>query len=319
MRRALLALLLLAIAPTAWAQPWPDRPVRLIVPSSAGDAGDLVARLFGQRLGERLGQPFVVENRPGAGGRVGVETAVRAPADGSAFLLGNAGSNAINAALYADLPFDLERDLAPVSLLVSAPNVLVVNPRVPARTLPELIAWIRAQPRGVDYASGGNGSSAHLNMEMLRARLGDLPTTHIPYRGSSPALTDLVAGNPPVMFVNLPPAAALIERGQLRLLAVTTAERWPALPEVPTVAETVPGFESTAWFGLLAPASTPRSILARLHATLTAIAAEPAVQDRVRQIGGAVAAGTPEQFASVIRADIAKWREVVRVSGARPD
>jgi tripartite-type tricarboxylate transporter receptor subunit TctC len=291
---------------------YPTRPVRVIVPSAPGDGGDSIARLFAHHYERLLGQGFIVENRTGAGGRIGTEAAVRAPADGYTLVMGNAGSHGINAALYRTLPYDIARDFAPISLLVEAPNVLVVNrAKLPVRDVAALIALAKEKPGTHDYASGGPGTSAHLTMELFKSLAG-VDLQHVPFRGAGPALQALVSGEPPVMFVNLPPAMAFIRRGELYALAVTSAERTPDLPDVPTVAENgLPGFETIAWFGLLAPAGTPRPVIERLHAASVEIAAMPDVVEKVRLIGGFPRASTPEQFRARIESDIAKWRRLV--------
>lgn len=312
-RRSLAAAAIAALAVPARAQaPYPSRPVRIIVPSAPGDGGDSVARLYAHHLEQKLGQVFVVENRTGAGGRIGTEAAVRAAPDGYTLVMGNAGSHGINAALYRTLPYDIARDFAPVSLLVEAPNVLVVNrARLPVKDVAELVALARARPGGLDDASGGPGTSAHLTMELFKSLAG-VDLVHVPFRGAGPALQALVSGEPPVMFVNLPPAMTFIRRGELTALAVTSLERTPDLPEVPTVAESgLPGFETIAWFGLLAPAGTPRPVIETLHRACVEISAIPDVVEKVRLIGGFPRASTPDAFRERIVADIAKWRRLV--------
>jgi tripartite-type tricarboxylate transporter receptor subunit TctC len=291
---------------------YPSRSVRVIVPSAPGDGGDSVARLYAHHLERRFGQGFVVENRTGAGGRIGTEAAVRAPNDGYTLVMGNAGSHGINAALYRALPYDIARDFQPISLLVEAPNVLVINrAKLPVKDVAELITLAKSRPGAIDYASGGPGTSAHLTMELFKSMAG-VDLQHVPFRGAGPGLQALVSGEPPVMFVNLPPAMAFIRRGELQALAVTSAARTPDLPDVPTVAESgLPGFETIAWFGLLAPAGTPRPIVDALHAALVEISAIPDVVEKVRLIGGFPRATTPEAFGERIVADIAKWRRLV--------
>lgn len=311
-RRSVLAATGAALAMPALGQAYPTRPVRVIVPSAPGDGGDSVARLYAHYLERKFGQGFIVENRTGAGGRIGTEAAVRAPNDGYTLVMGNAGSHGINAALYRNLPYDIARDFAPISLLVEAPNVLVVNKtKLPMKDVAELIALAKAKPGELNYASGGPGTSAHLTMELFKSLAG-VDLQHVPFRGAGPGLQALVSGEPPVMFVNLPPAMAFIRRGDLHALAVTSAERTPDLPDVPTVAESgLPGFETIAWFGLLAPAGTPRPVIDTLHAACVEISAIPDVVEKVRLIGGFTRASTPEQFHERIRADIAKWQRLV--------
>lgn len=312
-RRTLCALALASLAAPSRAQAsYPTRTVRVIVPSAPGDGGDSIARLYAHHLERRLGQSFVVENRTGAGGRIGTEVAVRAAPDGYTPVMGNAGSHGINAALYRSLPYDIARDVAPISLLVEAPNVPVVNrAKLPVKDVAELIACAQRRPGEIAYASGGPGTSAHLTTELFKSLAG-VDLQHVPFRGAGPALQALVSGEPPVMFVNLPPAMAFIRRGELAALAVTSLERTPDLPDVPTVAESgLPGFEMIAWFGLLAPAGTPRPVIETLHRACVEISALPDVIEKIRLIGGFPRASTPEAFRDRIVADIAKWRRLV--------
>lgn len=317
MGAALSALLLLGAANTA-AQPFPSKPVKVIVPSTPGDGSDILARSIAQKLTERWGQPVVVENRPGAGGVVGTEAAAKSPADGYTVIMGNAGSHAINQALYPKLNYDVVRDFAPVTLVASSPNVFVVNPSVPAKTVAEFIALARKEPGKYSFASGGNGSSAHLNGEMLKAFAG-IEMTHVPYKGSSPAITDLIAGQVQLMIGNLPPVLPHIKSGKVRALGVTTATRFAATPDLPPIADTVNGYESLAWFGLFAPAATPRDIVAKWHDEVVAILALADIRERVAQMGFEVVGNTPEAYAALIRNDIAKWQRVVKTSGAKAD
>ena len=300
------------------AEPFPSKPVRIIVPSTPGDGSDILARSIGQKLTERWGQPVVVENRPGAGGVIGTEAAAKSPADGYTVIMGNAGSHAINQALYPKLSYDVVRDFAPITLVASAPNVFVVNPLVPAKTVAEFIALARKEPGKYSFASGGNGSSAHLNGEMLKALAG-IEMTHVPYKGSSPAITDVIAGQVQLMIGNLPPILPFIKSGKVRALGVTTTIRFAATPDVPPISETVSGYESLAWFGLFAPAATAKEILAKWHADVVAVLALPEIRERVAQLGFDVVGNTPEAFAALVRGDIAKWQKVVKASGAKAD
>ena len=310
----LAALMACAVA----AQPFPAKPVKIIVPSAPGDGSDILARAIAQKLTERWGQTVIVENRPGAGGVVGTEAAAKSPADGYTVIMGNAGSHAINQALYAKLPYDVVRDFAPITLVASAPNVFVVNPAVPANTVAEFLALAKKEPGKYAFASGGNGSSAHLNGEMLKAFAG-VELTHVPYKGASPAITDVIAGQVQLMIGNLPPILPHIKSGKLRALGVTTATRFAATPDLPPIAETVPGYESLAWFGLFAPAATPKELVNRWHADVVAVLALPDIRDRVVQLGFQAVGNTPEAYAALIRNDIAKWQRVVKVSGAKAD
>jgi tripartite-type tricarboxylate transporter receptor subunit TctC len=312
---ALLALIALATAAPCAAQDWPVRPVRIVVPSPPGDGSDLTARILAERLAQALGQPFVVDNRPGAGGVVGTESAARAAPDGHTLIMGNAGSHGINAAIYRRLPYDVERDFAPISLVFRSANVFLVNPQLPVRTVAELVAYARARNGELSYGSGGQGSSAHMTTELLRARTG-MQATHVPYRGASPALADLIGGRTQFMAVNLPPAVPFIRSGQLRAIAVTTRERSALLPDVPTVVESgVPEFETVAWFGLLAPAGTPAAILDRLQAEVARACADQDVRARIAAIGGEAVCGSRQALAEQIAGDVAKWRGLVASAG----
>ena len=311
--------LLFVLAPIGvGAQSFPSKPVKIIVPSTPGDGSDILARAIAQKLTERWGQPVLVENRPGAGGVVGTEAAARSPADGYTVIMGNAGSHAINQALYPKLSYDVVRDFAPITLVASAPNVFVVHPAVPARTVAEFIALAKKEPGKYSFASGGNGSSAHLNGEMLKSLAG-IDMTHVPYKGSSPAITDVISGQVQLMIGNLPPILPHIKSGKVRALGVTTTTRFAATPEVPPVSETVAGYESLAWFGLFAPVGTPKELLAKWHVDSVAVLALPDIRERVAQLGFDVVGNTPEAYAALIRNDIAKWQRVVKASGARAD
>ena len=311
--------LLFVLAPIGvGAQSFPSKPVKIIVPSTPGDGSDILARAIAQKLTERWGQPVLVENRPGAGGVVGTEAAARSPADGYTVIMGNAGSHAINQALYPKLSYDVVRDFAPITLVASAPNVFVVHPAVPAKTVAEFIALAKKEPGKYSFASGGNGSSAHLNGEMLKSLAG-IDMTHVPYKGSSPAITDVISGQVQLMIGNLPPILPHIKSGKVRALGVTTTTRFAATPEVPPVSETVAGYESLAWFGLFAPVGTPKELLAKWHADSVAVLALPDIRERVAQLGFDVVGNTPEAYAALIRNDIAKWQRVVKASGAKTD
>ncbi|MGG5812056.1 Bug family tripartite tricarboxylate transporter substrate binding protein [Falsiroseomonas sp. CW058] len=321
-RRRLIAGMAAASVPlTAHAQSWPARPVRLVVPDAPGSGNDTTARVFANHLEQALGQPVPVDNRAGAGGRIGVENAFRSPPDGTTLLLGNAGSNGINAALYRDLPYDLERDFVPISLLVTGPNVLAVNPRVfPVATVGELLAMIRAQPRGhFNYATAGAGSSAHFSAELFKAMTGtDL--VHVPFRGAAGMAQAAVSGDAPFLIANMVNVMPFIRRGELRLLAVTSLERWPDTPEVPTLHESgLPGFETIAWNGLFGPPGLPPAVVQRLLPELRRIGALPDVVDRIRLLGGRIVTSGPEVLAARVRADIAKWRDLAARAGIRID
>ena len=313
----LFTLTLSLLSAAAMAQAWPAKPVRVIVPSSPGDGADILARTMSQKLGEALGQAFVVDNRAGAGGVVGSELVARAHADGYTLIVAHAGSHAINAALYPKLSYDPVKDFVPIALFMTAPNILVVNNALPVKTVQEFVAYAKARPGQLNYASGGNGSSAHLTMELFKGITGTR-LEHVPYKGSSPAMTDIIAGQVPVMFVNLPPALPHLKSGKLRALAVTTLTRSAAVPEVPTVAESgLAGFETLAWFGMLAPAGTPRELVMRLNAEINKVAQTQEWKDKIAALGGDAVAGPPEVFARRIEGDIAKWKKVVSDAGIK--
>ena len=317
--RALLLAVLLACPLVASAQAWPARPVRIIVPSPPGDGSDAVARAVADKLTTALGQPFVVENKPGAGGVVGAEQVAHAPADGYTLIMGNAGSHGINAAVYTQLNYDVVRDFAPVTLIAQSPNVLVANADSKIRSVKDLIDTARASPGKLDFASGGQGSSAHMSMELFKY-LTHTDLNHIPYKGATPALTDIIAGTVPVGFFNLPPAMGHIKSGKVRALAVTTSKRWSALPDVPTVAEAgVPGFETVAWFGLLAPAGTPHDVIDRLAAEVQKIVKMPDVRARIEATGAQAVGSTPAEFAKRIHDDVDKWKRVAAAAKVQID
>ena len=311
-RRQLLAAAAACAATPAVAQaPWPTRPVRFILPDAAGAGNDTTARLIAPLLEAALGQPFVVDNRAGAGGRIGVEAAFRSAPDGYTFLLGNAGSNGINAAIYRDLPYDLATAFDPVALLVVGPNALIVNSRVlPVASVADLIARIRAQPGGLNYASAGVGSSAHMNMELFKNQAG-LDIVHVPYRGASALVQAVISGEAPLAFANLVNVMPQVRSGEVKLLAVTSLTRTPDLPDTPTVHESgLPNFESVAWNGILAPKGTPAPIRDRLHAELLKLRDNAALQERIRLIGGTLAVSTPAEFQGRIDRDIAQWKRL---------
>jgi tripartite-type tricarboxylate transporter receptor subunit TctC len=309
---------LLFAAGVAVAQGYPTKSIRLVAPSTPGDAPDVIARLVAERLSAVLGQQVVVENRPGAGGVVGSEIVAKAAPDGYTLIMGNAGSHGINAAVYSKLPYDILKDFAPVSQIAVAPNIFVVNPGLPVATIPEFIAYAKARPGQLSYASGGNGSSAHMSMELLKSMAG-IDVVHVPYKGSTPALTDLISGQVTVMSVNMPPAVPHVKAGKLRALAVTTRTRTPSMPDLPTVAEALPGYETVAWFGVLAPAGTPKDIVNRLSIELARIARAPDMRERLAAMGAEPVGGTPDEFGAVMARDIAKWTALAKSVGIRID
>ena len=302
---------------TGWTQTYPDKPVRLVVPYVAGGNLDVIGRLFAKAMADELGQPVVVDNRPGANGNTGTEQVVRSAPDGYTIAMVAAGTMTINPALYKTMPFDPERDLAPISLVASGPMVLEVNPSLPVKDFSELIAYAKANPGKLNFGSGGNGTLSHLSVEMLKAKTG-ANIVHIPYKGTALAVNDLVAGHIQGMFDTLSTAAPHIKEGTLRGIAVTSVGRSSALPNLPTIAEAgVPGYSADAWSGLVAPAGTPPAVIARLQGAIAKAAASDEIRKRLASVGSEAVGSTPEQFGAVIRADKVKWTEVIKVSGAR--
>jgi tripartite-type tricarboxylate transporter receptor subunit TctC len=308
-----------AIGLPARAQTWPSKPIILIVPFPPGGTSDTSARLVGQELSKQIGQPVVVENRPGANGNIGVQAAARAPADGHTIVLTGVGSNAINHGLYAKMPYDSRKDFAHITMIASGPNVLVVNAEFPAKTLKELVELVKANPGKYNYASNGNGSSGHVAMELFK-QTADLRIDHIPYKGGGPAMTDVIGGQVPIYFTNQDAAMPHIKSGKLRALAVTSLERNPLYPDVPTIAELgYPGFQAISWTGLSAPAKTPKDIVARLHAETIKALQVPAVKERLESNGFVIGGNSSEDYAAFISAEIDKWTAVVRTAGATVD
>ena len=321
-RRAMLGTTLLsALAPwaSARAQAWPSKPLRLVVGYAPGGTTDILARLVAPHMATALGQPVVVENRPGAGGNVGTAAVARADADGYSLVMGTGGTLTINPAIYAQMPFDPEKDLAPVSLIAAVQNVMVVNADLPVRSVPEFIAYAKQRPGRVFFASSSVGSASHVAGELLNILAG-VQMVHVPYRGSAPALADLVAGHGvQVTLDNLPAFIGAIQDGRLRALAVTGANRSPVLPDVPTMQEAgVRDFEVTTVFGLLTTGGTPAEIVARLHRETVAAVRRPEITQRIKDLGAEPVASSPEEFAAVIARDIAKWRDVVRRAAIQP-
>jgi tripartite-type tricarboxylate transporter receptor subunit TctC len=306
-----------AVSRVTWAQAYPSRPVRWILGFTSGGNTDIISRLLGQRLSEQLGQPFIIESRPGAGTNIATEAVVRAPADGHTLLFVSA-SNAINATLYDKLNFNFIRDIAPVASLVRAPNVMVVNPTVPAKTVPEFIAYAKANPGKINMASPGIGTTPHLAGELFKTMTG-VNIQHVPYRGAAPALTDLIAGQVQLYFVTTPASIDYIRTGKLRALAVTTATRSEALPDIPSVSEFVPGYEASAWWGVGAPKDTPADIVEKLNKEINAALADPKMKARLADLGCTVLAGSPGDFGKLIAEETEKWGKVVKFSGAKAD
>ena len=306
-----------AVARIAAAQTYPTRPVRLVVGFAAGQAIDILARLIAQSLSERFGQQFIVENRPGGGGNIATEAVVRAPPDGYT-LLAVGSNNMINATLYEKLNFDFIRDIALVASIYRVPQVMEVNPSFPAKTLPELIAYAKANPGKINFASAGNGSVAHVTAELFKMMAG-VNMQHVPYRGAAPALTDLLGGQVHLMFDNMPSSIEHIRAGRLRPLAVTATARLEGLPDVPTVADFLPGFETSAWAGIGAPKNTPAEIIGQLNRETNAALADPKLKTRVADLGGMVFPLSPAEYEKRVAEETEKWGKVVKFSGARPD
>lgn len=306
-----------AVSRIALAQAYPTRPVRIVVPATAGGGLDVLARLIGQRLSERLSQPFIIENRPGAGTILGTEAVVRAPADGHTLLMIGV-ANAINATLYDRLNFNFIRDIAPVAGLMRGPQIFVANPAVPAKTVPEFIAYAKANPRKLNFASPGNGTSFHVAGELFKMMAG-LDMIHVPYRGGGPAVADLIGGQVQVMFTGPADSVESIRAGKLRALAVTTATRWEMLPDIPTVSEFLPGFETSQWFGLGAPMNTPVEIVDKLNKEINAALADPKITARFADLGGTALPGSPADFEKLIAAETAKWGKVIKFANIKPE
>lgn len=301
----------------ALAQTYPTRPIRFIVGYAPGGTTDLLARLIAEPLSRRLGQQVLVENRPGAANNIGTDAVVRAESDGYTILLTNP-ANAINDSLYKKLSFNFQRDIAPVAGITRSPNIMEISPKLPVKTVAEFITYCKANPDKVNMASSGVGTSVHMSGELFKAMTG-VKMVHVPYRGAGPAITDLLAGNADVLFDNLPSSIGHVRSGSLRALAVTTAERSPTLPDISTVAETVPGYEASAWFGIGAPRKTPPELIARLNREVNEILVDPAMEKKLGDLGGAPLRLSPEAFGALIGEEVEKWRKVVAFSGATVD
>jgi tripartite-type tricarboxylate transporter receptor subunit TctC len=303
-----------AIVGGASAQAWPAKTVRVIVPYAAGGGADFVARVYARTLGEALGQQFVVDNRGGANGNIGAEMAAKSPPDGYTLLLSASSNLTVNPSIYRKMPFDALKDFAPVSQAATQPTILVIHPALPATTLKDFVALARSRPAQLNFGSAGTGSSAHLAAELFKV-VAKVDMVHVPYKGTGPATADLLAGQIPLMFNNLPPSMPLIRAGRLRALAVTSLARSPAAPDVPTMAENgYPDVEVSVWNAFLAPAGTPAAIVQRLNAEIVKAARGPEVKDRLAAEGTEAVAGTPEQLTALLRTDTAKWAKVVRIA-----
>jgi tripartite-type tricarboxylate transporter receptor subunit TctC len=318
LRAVLAPLAALLVAGPALGQPFPNKPLRWIVPSAPGDGSDITGRILAERVSRELGQQVLIDNKPGAGGVVGSEAAAKSPADGYTMIVGNAGSHGINAAIYSKLSYDIARDFVPVALFCTAPNVMVASPGTPVKSVAEFVAYAKANPGRMNYASGGIGSSSHLSAELLKSMAG-FDMTHVPYKGAAPAVNAVLANEVNVMIGNLPPWQGHLKAGKVQALAVTTATRHAGLPDVPALAETYAGFETVAWFGLLAPAGTPRSVVERVHQAVNAALADPEVHGRIAATGCGPSPIAQEAFASRFQGDIARWKKLATERNIRAD
>ena len=312
------ALCLAASATAAQAQAnYPSKPVRVIVPYPAGGTTDIIARIAANQLTERLKQPFIVENRAGASGAIGSQAVAQSAPDGYTLLMGTASSHGINSALQKSLPYDAVKDFAPVTVVANTPNIIIANPNVPVKNLGDLIKLAKAEPGKINFGSTSPGGSPHMSAELVKM-MASIDMTHVPYKGAAPMLTDLIGGQVQIGFDNLPSSIGFVKSGKVRALAVTTAKRWPGAPDIPTVAESgVPGYEVSGWFGLLAPAGTPKDILHKLQAAIADAVRSPAVSKQLQDLGAEPVANTPEVFAQEIKDDVEKWITVVKNTGVK--
>jgi tripartite-type tricarboxylate transporter receptor subunit TctC len=306
-----------AVSRIAWAQAYPSRPVRIIVAAAAGGPTDIIARLFGQWFSDRMGQRFIVENRAGGSNNIGTEAVVRSPADGYTLLLVNA-VNAINATLFDKLSYDFLRDIAPVAGIARVPNVMEVHPSLPVTTVPEFIAYAKANPGKVNFGSAGSGTSGHISCELFKM-MTDVNMVHVPYRGSAPMLTDLLGGQVQVTIDNVAGSIDHIRTGRLRALAVTTATRWEGLPDTPTVGDFLPGFEASGWYGIGTPSKTPAEIVERLNIETNSALADPKIKARLSDLGFTVLAGSSSDFGRLVAEETEKWGKVIRAANIKPE
>jgi len=319
-RIALLLLLALPALPSvAFAQAWPSKPIKWVVPFAPGGTTDILARTVGEKLGAALGQPVIVENRPGAGGGVGADFVAKSPPDGYTLVGGTISTHAINASLYKSLPYDPVRDFVPITLIARLPNLLVINPNVPAKNVAELVALMKANPGKYTFASSGNGTSQHLSGELFKSIAG-VDMQHVPYKGSPPALQDVVGGQVTMTFDNITTALPLAKAGNLRALAVTTAQRSAVAPEIPTMAEAgLAGYEIGSWQGVFAPAGTPPEIVRRLNTEIVRILKSPEIHDKLIALGAEPVGNSVDEFTAMVKSEVVKWGDVVKRSGARVD
>jgi len=312
LRGAMLCLLFALATPVLHAQAWPSKPIRIVVPFPPGGPADLLPRLIGPKLTEAWGQPVVIENKPGAGGNIGMDMVAKSPPDGYTLVIGPNGNLVVNPHLYANLPYDVVKDFAPVTLIASFSNMLVVNPDVPAKSVSELIALAKAKPGSLSYGSPGTGSQPHLGGEFLKLTAG-IEIVHVPYNGTAPALRDLLGGQISFMFAQTSAALPQIQSGKLRALGVASAKRSPQLPEVPTIAESgLPGFEAVSWYALLAPAGTPKEVVTKMQAEVARILQMPDVREKLAGLGGEPVGNTPEQLTAMLRTESARYADIVK-------
>jgi tripartite-type tricarboxylate transporter receptor subunit TctC len=323
MHKTTIACLLAAMTMPAFAaedaQNYPSKPIRLVVPFTPGGSTDILARVIGQKLTEAWGKQVVIDNRPGAGGNIGVDLVAKSPADGYTLVMGHIGTFGVNPTLYPKLPYDAIKDFQPITLVALVPNMLSVNPALPVHSVKELVALARAKPGTINFGSGGNGSAAHLAGEYFKL-MTKTEITHIPYRGTSPAVTDLIAGQIQMIITGVPPTLNFVKTGKLRALAVATSKRLPLLPDLPTISEAgVPGYEATQWYGVLAPAGTPKPIVAKLNAEMAKAIKGPDVREKLAADAAEPVGNSPEEFGAFIKKEIARWAPVIKASGARPE
>jgi len=316
---AVVVALLLGLAAPASAQAYPTKPIRLIIPFPPGGSTDILGRAVAQKLSEAWGQQVIVDNRGGAGGTIGADLAAKAPSDGYTLMMGHIGTLAVNVSLYSKLSYDPVRDFTPVCMVALVPNVLVVNPSLPIKTVAELIAYVKANPGKLDYSSGGNGSAAHLAVEYFKLQT-KTAIVHIPYKGTGPSVTDLIAGQVALTMTGAPAVMPHVQSGRLRALGVSSPQRVPALAQIPTIAEAgIAGFDATQWYGIVAPAGTPKEIVAKLNAEIRKIMQSKEMLDRLNTEGAIAAPGTPEEFGAYIKKEIARWAVVVKAAGMKAD